>query len=399
MVTHSFLLTLAALAQQPATPDAGGVVLTRGNAAVTLSAEFRLRAESRDPALPVLGAARDSMNSGRFRLGLGVDAGPDLSAFVQFQKSVLEQGAASVDAVHQAWLQWNGVADAADLEVGRFEMDYGSGLLVGTDDWSATGRAFDGARIQRRGASYRADLFWTQPVQEQAVAAGVEQSFGGLWLEFGGEGLAMEVFGFARNDRSGSSSDLADTTAGARLHGARDAFHWSAEAALQFGDHGTSDAGGSLGAVRAGWRLGHRLEAAAGLTYASGDGDPADGDDDAFAPLYPESHAILGRQDIVQLTNVLDVYVEAGYDFDDAWRLAAAGHSFRMADDAGALPVAGAAAAPGESAIGQEIDLWVTGRLMPQLELQVGLSQFFAGNAIASGDDQLWAFVQAQVWI
>lgn len=398
-MTHPLLLVLAALAQEPAAPADSGLVLAGGEAQVTLSAEFRLRAESRDPALPLEGLDGDSVHSGRFRLGLRAEAGPELSAFLQFQKSILEDGDPSEDSVHQAVLAWSGAAGFADLEVGRFEMDYGSGLLVGVDDWSPTGRAFDGARLGSRGEGWSADLFWTQPVEGQAVAEGVEQSFGGLWLEVGRAPLALEVYGLARNDSLGSSSDLADTTAGARVRGDHGAFAWSAEAALQFGDHGPLDAGGALAAAELRVPLGARLDAAAGLLYASGDGDAADGDDEAFAPLYEESHEILGRQDLVLLSNVLDAWLEAGYGFDESWRLAAAVHVFRMADDAGLLPVAGAAAVAGESAIGQELDLWLTGRLMPQLELQFGLAQFLAGDAIAGGDDQTWVYAQAAVWL
>ncbi len=396
---HLALLGLLAPAQDPADPPASGVVLTRGESRVTLDGEFRLRAESRDPEFPLAGVDRESASSGRFRLGFRGEVGENLAAIVQFQKSVLDEGEDSEDFVHLAVLAWSAIADLADLEVGRFEMAYGSGLLVGADDWSPTGRAFDGVRLMCRGRTYRADLFWTQPVEDQAVAEGVDQSFGGVWVEFPRAPLAIEVYGLARNDNSASTTDLADTTVGARVRGgAAPGWTWSAETAVQFGDHGPADAGGLLAALRGGLPHAGAFRAGAGLLYASGDDDPADADDEAFAPLYEESHAILGLQDLVSLTNVLDVYADAGYDVDGNWTLGAALHFLRLAQDNGLPPIAGATGIVGESNLGSELDVWLSGRLMQQLDLVLGGAQFFAGDAIADGDDQFWAFVQALVW-
>jgi hypothetical protein len=397
---HLAFLALLAPAQEPANlPTSSGVLMTRGESRVILQGEFRLRAESRDPEFPLAGVDRESASSGRFRLGFRGEVGEHLAASVLFQKSVLDQGEDSEDFVHEAVLAWSAIADLADLEVGRFEMAYGSGLLVGTDDWSPTGRAFDGVRLMRRGSSYRADLFWTQPVEAQAVPEGVDQSFGGVWVEFPRAPLAIEVYGLARNDNSASTLDLADTTVGARVRsGADQDWSWSAEAAVQFGEHGPADAGGLLAALHGGMPLPGAFRAGAGLLYASGDDDPADADDEAFAPLYEESHAILGLQDIVSLTNVLDVYADASYDVDGNWTIGAAVHFLRLAQDNGLPPVAGVTGIVGESNLGSELDVWLSGHLMQQFELVLGGAQFFAGDAIADGDDQLWAFVQALFW-
>lgn len=389
------LCFLSAVCQEPA----GAPVLTRGNAAVTLDGELRLRFESRDGAAPFMGTESDSMSSGRFRFGLRAELDERFGAYAQFQKLVMDEGEDSDDYVHQAFLDWRDAAFDTDLQIGRFELDLGSGLLVGTDDWNGTGRAFDGVRATRQGQSYAATLFWTQPVEEQAVPAGVDQNFGGVWVEYAlTPRMALEFYGFTRSDRSGSSSDLEDQTVGGRVRGATaGGVRWSAELATQFGEQGALDVGGMIATAEVALPFAGDGEAGLGCLWASGDDDAADSDQDAFVPLYDERHALLGAADLVAPSNVLDVYGRASWNLDGNWQLVGALHWMQLVEDMGAIPVAGATGT-GESDLAQELDLWLQGTLLTQLDVRLGVAQFFAGDAIAGGDDQLWAFVQALVW-
>lgn len=390
-----FLCLLPAFVQDPA----GTPVLTRGPAAVTLDGELRMRFESRDGAAPVAGMGSESLSSGRFRFGLLAEVGDQFAAYAQFQKLVVDEGEDADDYVHQAFFSWQDAPFDAELMLGRFELDFGSGLLVGTDDWNGTGRAFDGVSVARAGESYFAQLFWTQPVEEQAVPDGVEQNFGGAFLRFPLEpGTTLEAYGLTRGDRSGSSSDLEDQTVGGRLFGAlANGTQWSAEIAAQFGDHGALDAGGMIAAAEASMRLADSGRAGLGLLWASGDDDASDGDQDAFVPLYDERHAFLGAADLVAPSNVLDVHGHASWSLDGNWEVVGALHWMQLVEDLGAVPVAGAVGT-GDSELGQELDLWLEGSLMDPLQLRLGVSQFFAGDAISGGDDQLWVFLQALVW-
>lgn len=389
------LLCLLSAVQEPA----GTPVLTRGPAAVTLDGALRMRFETRDGSSPFAGFDSETLSSLRFRLGVRAELEGGLAAYAQFQKLIFDEGMDSDETVHQAFFEWSDAPLQTDLRAGRFELDFGSGLLVGTDDWNGTGRAFDGLRVEREGRSYRTAVFWTQPVEEQAVGLGVEQNFGGVWAEHElSPRMAVDGYFLSRNDRSASLSDLDDQTVGARLRGdLAGGGRWSAEFAAQFGDHGPLDAGGFLAAAEGGLPFGSAGEADFGLLWASGDDDPSDGDQDAFAPLYDERHAFLGAADLVAPSNVLDLWGRARWDLDGNWAAVAALHWMRLAEDAGAVPVAGAAGT-GDDELGQELDLWIEGSLMSQLDLRFGVSQFFAGDAIAGGDDQLWAFIQALVW-
>jgi hypothetical protein len=390
------LLVLAPAAAQESAP--GNPVLARGPAALTLDGEMRLRLESRDGALPLAGADSETASSGRFRFGLLAELDERFAAYAQFQHLVMDEGLDSEEAVHQAFFAWRDAPFGANLRAGRAELGFGSGLIADTDDWNGAGRAFDGLFVEREGRSYRALLFWTQPAEEQAVPVGVDQDFGGLWFEceFAG-GLTLDAYAVTRDDRSGSLTAFEDETFGARLRGALPAGGgWSAELAAQTGEHGPLDAGGLLAAAEGALPFASSGEAAVGLLYASGDDDASDGDQDAFAPLYDARHAILGAADLVAPSNVLDLWGRARWDLDGNWNAVAALHWMRLADSSGAVPVAGVSAS-GDSELAQELDLWVAGRLMPQLDLNLGLAQFWAGDAILGGDDQLWIFAQALV--
>ena len=114
-------------------------------------------------------------------------------------------------------------------------------------------------------------------------------------------------------------------------------------------------------------------------------------------PLYDERHALLGAADLVAPSNVLDVYARGSWSLDGNWRVVGALHWMQLVEDLGAVPIAGATGT-GDSELGQELDLWLEGDLLAQLDLRLGAAQFLAGDAIAGGDDQLWFFVQALVW-
>jgi hypothetical protein len=395
MTAPLLLSLLSVVCQEPA----GVPVLTRGVAALTLDGELRLRFESRDGATPFAGSESESMSSGRFRFGLRAELDERFAAYAQFQKLVMDEGEDSDDYVHQAFLDWSEAAFGTDLQIGRFELDLGSGLLVGTDDWNGTGRAFDGVRATRAGETYTATLFWTQPVEEQAVAAGVDQSFGGVWLEYPiTSAVTVDVDGLTRNDSTGSTSDLADQTVGGRLRGETlDGLRWSAELAAQVGEQGPLDAGGLIAAGEVAMPFASEGEAGLGFLWASGDDDPADGDQDAFVPLYDERHALLGAADLVAPSNVLDVYARGSWSLDGNWSVVGALHWMQLVEDLGAVPITGATGT-GDSELGQELDLWLEGKLLTQLDLRIGGAQFLAGDAISGGDDQLWFFVQALVW-
>ncbi len=378
-----------------------GVVTVPGGADLELSAELRLRAERRDAVPPVAGAPDESVNSARLRLGFLTRFGDSLSAFAQVQGVVANQGFDSEVDLHQAWLDFADLGDVVDLRAGRMELDYGSGLMVSPYDWSPTGNAWDGlrARVGFGGAerpTWTLDAFWTRAVEGQAVPDGMPQTFGGVWVTVPRDPFDVDAYLLVRDQSDQPFGGLSDRTFGARLSDPDARLPWEVEAALQTGEHGALDAGGWLAHGRLAGPLGDDLVLGGTVLWASGDGDPLDGDDGAFVPLFPDVHRWLGPQDLFVPSNVLDLAVDLTWALDPRWDLVVEGHWMRLADEAGGIPtVDGSLTATGtDSGLGTIFAASLRGPLMDALDLEFGLATFAAGDAVANGDGQLWAYAQ-----
>lgn len=391
------LTVLLALAQDPQ-----GIVVTKGDTQITIGAALRFRAETRDPDPAIEGASSDTGSLGRFRLNFDFMLNKDAQAFLQLQETVVPDGVPSSDTLHQAFGKLNDLVDVVDLQFGRFEMAYGGELLISKSDWSRTGSAFDGVRLSHAQETYVIDFFATQPVEGQAVPVGLDQSFMGVYGTLNRSAMQFEGYVLVRDDRHDASAGTDDATVGGR-------FLWSqkggvaimTEAAMQTGDHGAADAGGTLFTADASMMAMKSLQVGLNVLYASGDGDAADGDDDAFKPLYNTAHKFVGASDLFIVTNVLDVQPYVTYTVSNGWRLTGAVHLLTLADEDGALPDlrGGLVKAPGEDDLGIELEVLAWKTIYEEVDLHLGVSQFLAGDAIANGDDQLWAVVQVQFFI
>ncbi len=393
----SSCLLLLILAQQP-----GGFTIPQGDASLTIGGELRFRHETRDPSSPIMGVDSASNSVGRFRLALDGKLREGVRGFIQFQSMIDTDGGDSDEALHQGFAEVTGVADFVDLQVGRFEMLYADELLISNGDWGRTGTAFDGLRLRHKEEHYWADLFFTQPVEGQGIAPGMDQSFGGLWLGAPLGDFSFELYGLVRDDRKDYGTMTDDLTIGGRAKwGIKDGPAVKAELASQTGDHGALDAGGMLAMFDAGMPVATGFTVGVNVLYASGDSDPADGDDEAFKPYFHTPHKILGAADLVQLTNVLDTSFYLRYKANTDWRFAGGVHWMTLAETNGALPDlrGGLVKAAGQDDLGIEVDAMAWYAIHESAEIHFGVSDFLAGDAIAGGDDQIWVFGQLVIRI
>lgn len=407
-MNRNLTLLAAVLCAAPLAAQQPTVVTTKsGLDKVELGGALRFRAENRNPSLPVEGASSDSTYSGHARLHLGVEASADLGAFIEFQKVINGQGTSSVDSLRGAWLRWSGLMDNTEVKVGRFQMKYGNQRMISDLGWSNTGRAWDGAVVSYSADSYKADVFWTEPVLGAngfafpgitTGATGV--AFGGAYFEFDAGEMDIDVYALIRREQGIGELGTRDITFGALLEGGiTEDLSYSVEAAVQQGEHAALDAAGSAFALRLDWQAIDDLSIGVGFEQASGDGDATDGDDDSFKPLFDFAHAYHGTQDIFTTwTNLQDIVFRSSYNLDGNWKLLGDFHILSLADGDGALPNPALTKVAGEDALGTEIDLAVKGSLATDTNLWAGVSMFSAGDAIALGDDQLWVFMNLSFW-
>jgi hypothetical protein len=281
----------------------------------------------------------------------------------------------------------------AFVRVGRQPVTWGEGRLLGSADWSPTGRSLDAVRGRL-------------PVGEGAfelLAASLGDPTGSPFRVYGellgvrGEWafhplFAIEAYVLARLAQSSPASDdsvRGETYTGAlRLYGDASAWTWGVEGAYQLGR------AENLSKDRAAWaaegHVAHTFDRVAllptvrlGAAYASGDrGESTYG---AFDPLLPDVHLWHGAMDLFSWSNELEASARvaivpwteaiAAVEYRYA-RLAEAGGAWRTAY---LVPI-GQAPSNTKADLGHEVDAMLTWSPWVPVELSVGYSVLVLGG-------------------
>ena len=380
-IPQALALLVAACAATPAFAQQAEVPATAPSVdSLKIAGTFRLRGEGRSPE--VSGTSREYL--ARVRLNFDIQVDDFIGAFIEFQNST-EAGAESDSDLHQAYATLSDLFNLVDLQVGRFEMQYGNQRMVSPLDWSNTGRAWDGARFQHNGSEYTFDVFITKPVENQGGSLNTNRNFSGAYYERKFAEIDTDWYLFSRQD--GGRDDY---TLGFLLEGEVEGYSWDAELAAQFGDADAGvDAGGLAFALRADTKVAGDWKIGLGYEYASGDTNTADGDDDGFAPLFDFGHAYHGNQDLLIWNNLSDFVIRTAAPIDDNWNWYGDLHIFYQAEEE---------VATGEDYLGLEVDLGLKGYIGQNVLFWGGVSQFIAGdtNQIngALNEDETWVFAQ-----
>ena len=174
------------------------------------------------------------------------------------------------------------------------------------------------------------------------------------------------------------------------------------EVAYQIGEVGNEGVHAWTVASQVGYRPdGGSVRYWLGLDAASGD-DQAGGGVETFDPLYPLGHAYYGYIDAIGRQNATDTSVGATCNPVPRLALALSGHSFWLTskDDAIYNAGGGVVRAPGSfnsSWIGWEVDVTATWRHDEQLSTQLGVSRFYAGDALEESgpsEDVSFAYIE-----
>jgi hypothetical protein len=299
-----------------------------GGAALSLSAESRLRGNVYDQVMPRPGERRDE---GLFRGVLGADLrlDPRLRVYGEVATGQVDGRAGSAPANFQndaslqqlfADLRTHTGAVLLGAMVGRQEFADGPRQLVSLGDGPNLHRTWNGVRLYAHGERYRLGAFDLRATHlargtfdEQVDHADRLQGLvGGLVLAAGrGSTAYLDPFWYHSEQpdfRVGDDVDLdRRDTYGARFWGRGGAWRWDWTAARQTGEHGERDVDAwavfavqSLSLANDGWRP--RLTSHVDL--ASGGGSHGTGTVRTFHPLYASS-SYLGEGRLLSLSNLL----------------------------------------------------------------------------------------------
>jgi hypothetical protein len=226
------------------------------------------------------------------------------------------------------------------FDIGRFEMNYGDSLVIGSLDWNETGRSFDGmrARIAPEGPTgYYVDVFGTMIREGREITpfAGGDQYFMGVYAGVGPAittGLDLDLYMLPQIYTKASAIDLApldpmnapterepaaEVTFGVRAKQKIDMVDYRAEAGLQVGKRPRGFPAMAMGmAVPPPAELdnadvmAYQIDAEVGVTpvdmlrlglegmLASGDDPTTPDKNEGWNELYPTAHKFLGLADI-----------------------------------------------------------------------------------------------------
>lgn len=392
----------------------------------------------------------------RARLGLAVDRGPVTAAVTLQDARVWGSGTGLLGTIGSgqpalaAFGPYEAYIDAHTrsgrkvfLRIGRQAVSWGDGRLIGTNDWSTTGRSLDAARFGFQVGDVDVELLASMLAMpgrySPAGSAGGLGALGGTatattvgttnLLEGSGSQLYglnaiwhalpllnVELTGLARVVREPAPITLTPSNTfviDGRISGDRRGFRYAVEGAYELGKvswYGSNrDLRAFAFAARASWETalpGHLTFGAEGA-YASGDDGKPTGTLRRFDPILPDEHTTLSPMSLFAWSNLIfgggtiglrpveELGLQAGYHYA---ALAQPGGRWTSA----ALVPVGAAPASTARSLGHEIDAAVKITPWKPLEIETGYGLFIRGSgareilfaAERPATLQHWAYLQ-----
>ncbi|CAN5244387.1 hypothetical protein BH09GEM1_BH09GEM1_48400 [soil metagenome] len=364
----------------------------------------------------------------RTRIGLRVDPAPGAAVFLQLQDSRVlgtegNSASATTDVfdLHQGYVQLSGESGGhlLALRAGRQEIALGNERLVGSVNWSNTGRSFDGVL-----ATLAPQALGSAPAPWTLTAFGAVVDERGR--RFGG---ATPVSGNADHSLLGAflatapAASTADATLlyddGMRYRSYADAKRVSLdmhvkrrfapvrvelEGAIQAGTQHAlladttrftpQDVRAWLVGARVGATVASRGDVTIGVDALSGDDTPADGTYTAFSTMYATNHAFYGLIDVIgdpaastKDRGLVDVFMLGAWRVSDAFTPRAELHRFSLERSRAGL-------------LASEVDLVAPFRLTSASAVELGYSLFRPGASAAAvglgalGADRQWLYLQ-----
>lgn len=292
------------------------------------------------------------------------------------------------------------------VAVGRQEWDFGSGLIIGADRWSAVSRTFDGLLATLRFAPVRIRGFATS-LGDRVSSLEFEDFMAGLYADF--SKIPLDLYGLMiQRDgaRSYTPTNISTTHGvfGERLAlGPWGPFFVNEEAAYESGrlniGNDEKKLSSYLAYADAGLAWKGRLAGSIRGVYlrASGDDDATDKEHHGFIPVFPDSHRFLGLINAFPEMRNIERY-GASLNF----RLSARGRPLtvqmdysrfqRVTTEETAPPVKN----PAQKALGDEYDVQLGIEPHPRLFLQLGAGYLSPNEALDVSRNGVFGFAMAQ---
>ena len=309
-----------------------------------------------------------------------------------------------------------GGGHAMSIRAGRIGLSVGSGIIVGEDDWSFAGRAFDGFHVNYSPGN----IIWTELfyalVRERRTPKGADTDLAGLVVGSKAIGAYLEPQVYVLYLHDGKLDGVGErkiATVVVRAEGRPVAgLYYEAEAAFQLGKVRESD-GVEVDRMATTYFIHGRYtyeassvrpEVDVRVYTASGDGNPLDDLDVDFDPLFGDSYSHLDPMGLFRLSNLFLVSVGAKVRPVESLSVEGSLHLAYLSSAQGRVPAFGSQHFPSDewdTDLGKELHLAMTYYRDSLLELKLGYAAFLPGGAAkqtTGGEDRSdWVYGQARV--
>ncbi len=373
---------------------------------ISLGGEYRARLEG-VWGLRFAPDLDDGYYLSRLRVNLKLQPASWIGVFAQAQDSRVFWNSRVPDAppyqdrvdLRQAYLDLGDPeTHLVSVRAGRQELAFGEERLAGALNWTNTARSFDAARVTLHRGRVRLDAFAASVVQLRDGSFDQHRAgdnFHGAYLSIKLPDAKLEPYAFWRlsplvRAEMGAAGKLNFRTWGVRAAGtARRAYEYGIELALQQGSWASDD----MLAWAGHWRIGRKIanskwnpKARIEYNFATGDGDPRDGERGTFDVLYPTPHDKYGLTDQVGWKNIHHVAGIFEAQPHKGLILQAKYHNWWLASARDGLYNAGGALLARDSSgragrrVGQEVDLQAIWNATRKLQLAGGVGHIFPGE-------------------
>ncbi len=409
----------------------GGVGAKGGDASAGgLSAEVRIRPEFTQNRNDLNSDAddQDGFWGHRVRLGAKYGFSDWVRALVVVQESrsfgsTTTAGGGEL-GIHEGFIELTPpLLPGLRIRLGRTELSYGGERLIGRDDFSRAGTAFDGGIIRWGHLPwFDIEAFYAK-IHESRLTDGDTDFFGAYMTTEAVPNTTIEAYYMGllteqvvvQQDAERKREDAIHTL-GVRAEAVVSGLRIDGEAVVQLGSRtDPADLTKELDHFATAFfaELSYQIPIKTSPTlggffvYASGDANPTDSKSVNFQPLFPTRHSFLGTMDLFSWSNIMDVggmlelTPPAGFGFFAAF------HYYLQVQRNGGLqgPLGGSITPTGAESngkkIGYEIDAALSWAPNDHLQLQLGYSIFMPSTVpeqLKIGSDSAqWAYLQARV--
>ncbi len=388
---------------------------------ICFTAGYRARFEGYSGA-NFLANASDSYLLTRFRLGALIRPSAWFRVYAELQDTdAFLKNPPLIPPYQETWDLRRAYVDFGDIEagpvalrVGRLDLNFGDGLLIGTSYWRNASRGYDAVQAVANASWIKATAFAASPVTLHENGLSHHQPGNNIYgldakLPTAVPGAVLEPFFFWRvaprlSTEEGSSAKLDQETLGLRWSGLIGrAADYETEGAGQFGRLGSDTIRAWAWMGSGGYTFtafGRKTRMFGALDFASGDREAADFRHGTFDQISPNLHDHLGLADQFARQNLKAVRFGARAWLRGNWIVAAAWNDYWLASPTDALynSSAGVVARDlkGQSGthIGEEYDVQTSYRYDRNLEFGAGLARIFPGQfLVRTGHPKAYDYV------